>query len=117
MAIKLYEPKWYKYWCHGLKIYFNTHFKCEDERLNSIKRTHKGYIIPDDANLGVEPSTLWNIIHIVSIIVRLILLIWILIYSFSFGCEIFSLTIVAIILIRFLPMMSCSRNFLYDIIF
>lgn len=116
MAIKLYEPKWYKYWCQGLKIHFNTRFKCVDERLNSIKRTHKGYIIPDDANLGVEPSELWNIIYIISVFVRLTLLIGVLYISYITSLTLFIWVLFFILFIRFFPI-GCGGNSLYDILF
>lgn len=116
LAIKLYEPKWYKYWCQGLKIHFSTRWKYEDKRLNNIKRTHKGFIIPDDANLVVEPSLSWNIIYDISIIFRFLFLMFILYIAFMDSITLFLLVLLLMFIIRFMPI-GCGGNSLYDIMF
>ena len=76
MAIRIWQPKWYKFWCDGVKWNYSPQYIYEDERNNSIKRTHRGYIIPEDANLEVEPSTAWYIyLGIVEIIVCFLMII------------------------------------------
>jgi hypothetical protein len=116
MAIRLWQPKWYKYWCQGLRIGFNTRYKYEDKKLNSIKRTHKGYIIPNDANLEVEPSFAWHITYIISVLLRFSLLIFVLYIAFMESIILFLWVLFLMFVIRFMPA-ACNGNSLYDIIF
>ena len=109
MAIRLWQPKWYKYWCHGLKIYYDTRYDCTDKKSNSVLKTHRGYIIPNDAYLGADPSISWHIFNILSIIIRIV--IWLgIIYIAGFISPFLTIIVVMLSFAIFLiPYFTCSR--------